>query len=94
MEGLNGEAYPSETWTPQDWFDALLKLNLASQTDRNDIQRVYKIGRGWQYNLIPFFIVQLTQTVLAFVEALRKMKVDRQHYGYDGVKTELGYAGR
>ncbi|KAG8161279.1 hypothetical protein KVR01_009543 [Diaporthe batatas] len=91
--GLNGEAYSPETWTPQNWFDALLKLDLASHTDRNDIQRVYRIARGWQYNLIPFFIVQLAQTVLALLEASRKRKAERQ-YGHDGAKNDLGYAGK
>lgn len=92
-EGLNGKSYSSDTWTPQNWFDALLKVDLASQTDRSDIQRLYTISRGWQWNLIPFFIVQLVQTVLALLEASRKRKADRQ-YGYGGVKNELGYSGK
>jgi hypothetical protein len=92
-EGLNGDAYSSETWTPQNWFDALLKLDLASQTDRSDIQRLYKIARGWQYNLIPFFIVQLVQTVLALLEAKRKRKADKQN-DYGGVKHEVRYVGK
>lgn len=91
-EALDGKAYSPETWTPQNWFDALLKLDLASHTDRNDIQRVCRIARGWQYNLIPFFIVQLAQTVLALLEASRKRKADRQN-GYRGVKNDVGYAG-
>ncbi|KKY30012.1 hypothetical protein UCDDA912_g10058 [Diaporthe ampelina] len=91
-ERLDGEAYSAETWTPQNWFDALLKLDLASQTDRDDIHRVYRIARGWQYNLIPFFIVQLAQTVLAILEAMRKRRSDKQ-YGYGGVKNDVGYSG-
>ncbi|KAJ0118723.1 hypothetical protein J7T55_012977 [Diaporthe amygdali] len=92
-EGLNGKAYSSETWTPQSWFDALLKLDLASHTDRNDIQRIHRIARGWQYNLIPFFIVQLAQTVLAYLEAVRKRKIDKQ-YTYGGYKNSVGYSGK
>lgn len=92
-EGLNGKAYSSETWTPQNWFDALLKLDLASHTDRNDIQRIHRIARGWQYNLIPFFIVQLAQTVLAYLEAVRKRKIDKQ-YTYGGYKNSVGYSGK
>lgn len=91
--GLNGDKYSAETWTPQNWFEALLKLDLASQTDRNGIHRLYRITRGWQYNLIPFFVVQLAQTVLAFLEASRKRKSDRQ-YGYGGVKNDVGYGGK
>jgi len=90
---LDGKAYSSEKWTPQNWFDALMKLDLASQNERSDIQRVYKIARGWQYNLIPFFLVQLVQTVLALMEARRKRKADRE-YAYGGVKTDVGHVGK
>ncbi|KAI3397406.1 hypothetical protein diail_10737 [Diaporthe ilicicola] len=92
-KGLNGDAYTAQKWTPQNWFDALLKLDLASHTDRNDVQRIYRISRGWQYNLIPFFIVQLAQTVLAFLEAMRKRKADKM-YTYGGDKNNVGYAGK
>lgn len=79
--GLGGDAYDVHEWTPQNWFDALLKLDLASGSDRDDIKSHYKIARGWEYNLIPFFIVQLVQTALALFEAMRKRKADRQ-YGH------------
>lgn len=92
-EGLNGKSYSEEKWTPQNWFDALLKLDLASRTDRNDIERFYRISRGWQYNLIPFLVVQLAQTVLAFLEATRQRKADKQH-SYGGYENDVGYGGK
>lgn len=64
--GLNGAAYPLETWTPQNWFSAVLRLDLVDA--RSDIENHLSVMRGWQYNLIPFFIVQLCETVLAYAE--------------------------
>lgn len=87
-QGLDGGAYPLQEWTPQNWFDALLKLDLASGTDRDDIDSHYKIARGWEFNLIPFFIVQLVQTALALLEAMRLRKADR-HVG-GGVEKGAG----
>ncbi|KUI54445.1 hypothetical protein VP1G_01888 [Cytospora mali] len=86
---LDGGAYPLQEWTPQNWFDALLKLDLASGSDRDDIESHYKIARGWEFNLIPFFIVQLVQTVLALLEAVRMRKADRQN-GYGDAEKDAG----
>ncbi|ROW01146.1 hypothetical protein VSDG_02777 [Cytospora chrysosperma] len=87
--GLGGGAYPLQEWTPQNWFDALLKLELTSGTDRDDIGSHYKIARGWEFNLIPFFIVQLVQTVLALLEAMRLRKADRK-VGRGGAEKGVG----
>ncbi|KAI1402757.1 hypothetical protein F4819DRAFT_453285 [Hypoxylon fuscum] len=64
--GLNGSTYPSDTWTPQNWFSAVLKLDLVDA--RDEIRSHYLVMRGWQYNLIPMFIVQLGFTVLVLLE--------------------------
>ncbi|KAI2618562.1 hypothetical protein GGS26DRAFT_574396 [Hypomontagnella submonticulosa] len=65
---LGGKAYPNEFWTPQNWFSALLQLDLVDS--RDDIQSHLYVMRGWQYNLIPMFIIQLGVTVLAVSEFL------------------------
>ncbi|KAL7791848.1 hypothetical protein V8C37DRAFT_381532 [Trichoderma ceciliae] len=66
--------YAVDTWTPQNWFAAVLKLDLASDSQRNDIASHLRIMRGWQYNLIPLFLIQLTTTVLAGLEFLERRK--------------------
>ncbi|OTB03625.1 hypothetical protein M426DRAFT_173794 [Hypoxylon sp. CI-4A] len=66
--GLNGSPYPLESWTPQTWFAAVLRLDLVDA--RSDIQDHLRVMRGWQYNLIPMFVVQLAVTVLALWEFL------------------------
>ncbi len=47
---LNGSPYNQNTWTPQSWFSAVLRLKLVR--DREDITRHLHVIRGWQYNLI------------------------------------------
>ncbi|KAI1440466.1 hypothetical protein F5Y02DRAFT_345015 [Annulohypoxylon stygium] len=63
---LNGSPYPEQTWTPQNWFSAVLKLDLADA--RSDIESHLHVMRGWQYNLIPMFIIQLGFTILVLWE--------------------------
>ncbi|KAM5344140.1 hypothetical protein ACJ41O_012677 [Fusarium nematophilum] len=67
-----GEHYYLDTWTPQNWFSAVLKLDLVGL--RGDIANRLRIMRGWQYNLIPFFIVHLTETSLAICDALQRRR--------------------
>ncbi|TFB06252.1 hypothetical protein CCMA1212_001562 [Trichoderma ghanense] len=66
--------YPVDTWTPQNWFAAMLKLDLADDGQRSDIENHLRVMRGWQYNLIPLFLIQLTTTVLAGLEYLERRK--------------------
>ncbi|KAI0113429.1 hypothetical protein F4814DRAFT_346622 [Daldinia grandis] len=63
---LNGSNYPLEFWTPQNWFSAVLQLDLVDA--RDDIESHARVMRGWQYNLIPMFILQLSVTILAVWE--------------------------
>ncbi|KAH6897301.1 hypothetical protein B0T10DRAFT_182262 [Thelonectria olida] len=67
---LDGRSkYDRDSWTPQNWFPALLKLDLADPDERSDIQHHVRIIRGWQYNLIPFFIIHLAETAIALWDA-------------------------
>ncbi|XXG96163.1 hypothetical protein Hte_002442 [Hypoxylon texense] len=72
---LDGRKYPLDDWTPQNWFSAVLNLDLVDA--RGDIQSHLHVMRGWQYNLIPMFIVQLGVTILAlweFFDGRRQLK--------------------
>ncbi|KAM6477658.1 hypothetical protein HDV62DRAFT_372708 [Trichoderma sp. SZMC 28011] len=82
--------YALDTWTPQNWFPAMLKLDLADSSQRNDIANHLRIMRGWQYNLIPLFLVQLTTTVLAILEFLERRKTRPSAGEYDSVKRTSG----
>ncbi|KAI1181488.1 hypothetical protein F5B17DRAFT_282828 [Nemania serpens] len=60
------DLYPLLSWTPQNWFSAVLRLELVQR--RSEIQKQLAVMKGWQYNLIAMFLIQLCQTVLAGVE--------------------------
>lgn len=77
---LDGRKYPTDTWTPQNWFSALLKLDIADADVRKDISDHLRLMRGWQYNLIPFFLVQLVETALAVWDAFMVRKAERSTY--------------
>lgn len=74
---LRGIKYPLDTWTPQNWFAAVLRLDVADAGVRDDIRSHYKIMLGWQYNLIPMFVIQLAETSLAVVDYLSWRKERR-----------------
>lgn len=82
--------YPLDTWTPQNWFPAMLDLDLANQSQRNDIAAHLRIMRGWQYNLIPMFLLQLTTTVLAFLEFFERRRTGPSHVAYGAVERSSG----
>uniref|UniRef100_A0A8H7N0U5 Uncharacterized protein n=3 Tax=Bionectria ochroleuca TaxID=29856 RepID=A0A8H7N0U5_BIOOC len=71
---LDGQKYDVGTWTPQGWFSALLELDLVNPSDRSKISSIVHITRGWQYNLIPFFIIHLVETSIAMWDALQRRK--------------------
>lgn len=83
--------YPLQEWTPQGWFDALLKLHFVSGSDRDAVEVHYKIAQGWQYNLIPFFLVQLAQTIFAMLDAKkRRGECGTYVHASENKETEFG----
>ncbi|UKZ79175.1 hypothetical protein TrVFT333_006925 [Trichoderma virens FT-333] len=82
--------YALDSWTPQNWFPAMLKLDLADDSQRNDIVKHLRIMRGWQYNLIPLFLIQLTTTVLAGLEFLERRKMRPTAGDYGSVERSSG----
>ncbi|KAI7188543.1 hypothetical protein D0869_02720 [Hortaea werneckii] len=61
-------AYPLESWTPQNWFAAVLRLDLAKQSERSDIELRLVVMKVWKWNLIPLTFFGLIVVGLAFVE--------------------------
>ncbi|CAK7215228.1 hypothetical protein SBRCBS47491_002411 [Sporothrix bragantina] len=70
--------YAKDSWTPQNWFAAVLELHLTDPDVRSNLAMHLRIMRGWQYNLIPLFLIQLLETVVAFIDfrAWRGMRND------------------
>lgn len=89
----SGSKYPLLEWTPQGWFGALSKLDFVVGSDQDGVQSHLDIARGWQYNLIPFFVVQFVQTVLALMNAKQRSNADRQ-YVHGGMEKGVTYGGK
>lgn len=94
VRGLqDGGKYPRQDWTPQGWFEALGKLEFVSGNDRDDVALHLKLAKGWQYNLIPFFVVQLAHTVLALLDARRRRREEGQFMN-TGIEKGVAYVGK
>jgi hypothetical protein len=64
------QMYPLQDWTPENWFIAVLELDLALASDRRKINQQLRLMRGWKWNLIPLFILGLVVAGLAAREWL------------------------
>ncbi|UKZ76143.1 hypothetical protein TrVFT333_003839 [Trichoderma virens FT-333] len=81
--------YPVDTWTPQNWYSAMLNLDFADASQRSNVAFNLRLMRGWQYNLIAMFVIQLAVTVLAVLEFLDRRK-KRSSAKYSGVARNSG----
>ena len=71
----NNVPYPRLTWTPQNWYPALLKLPIAFQSDRDTIKFHLMLMRGWQWNLIPMVILGFAVAILAFIDKMKHRQI-------------------
>lgn len=71
-------AYPLSHWTPENWFGAVLNLDLVHAGDRNAISLRYAVMKGWRWNLIPMFIIGLAVAMLALWDAFSRRKRARE----------------
>ncbi|EFX01909.1 hypothetical protein CMQ_4980 [Grosmannia clavigera kw1407] len=63
------QKYPLDSWTPQSWFSAVTEqLTFVDPGLRANLIRHLRIMRGWQYNLIPLFLLQLAETIAAILD--------------------------
>ncbi|KAH8676569.1 hypothetical protein BGZ60DRAFT_259942 [Tricladium varicosporioides] len=51
--------YPLDNWVPGTWTKALLKLPLTSSKDVSYLRKWLRVMEGWEYNLIPMFVIGL-----------------------------------
>lgn len=82
----NYVAYPVNAWTPENWFDAVLRLDLVHESDRRDIREHLRVMRGWRWNLIPMFVVGVGVCGVAWVEYF---SVERRREGRRGREGEF-----
>ena len=86
-----GTPYPDQSWTPENWFVAVLQLSLVNQSDRDDIESHLRIIRGWKWNLIPMFILGLAVCGVATAHFMRRRKANtRNEPQFSAVEPKAG----
>ena len=76
----NQVAYPLLKWAPENWFSAVLRLDLIHAADRSQISLKRSVMAGFRINLIPMFLIGLVVCGLAFWNALRERNESRQQH--------------
>lgn len=66
--------YPDGRWTPENWYDAVLRLPLVGQEDRDVIAWNLRLMRGWRWNLIALSILGVILAALVLLELFRFRK--------------------
>ena len=72
--------YPVDDWTPENWYEQVLKLPLEEGLVPNAIRQNLRVQMGWRYNIIALFVVGLALVVLVVLEVLATRK-NRGRYG-------------
>ncbi|KAM0719817.1 hypothetical protein Q7P37_003952 [Cladosporium fusiforme] len=84
----NFVAYPLGQWTPENWFSAILELQLVDPDQRNDIANHLTIMRAWKWNLIPLFILGLGFSIVAIMDALIRRRSKNSNIRVEQYKPE------
>ncbi|KOS16911.1 hypothetical protein ESCO_004831 [Escovopsis weberi] len=70
LDASRAEKYPLFSWTPQGWFSAVLRLDVADAQVRSDIALHLAIIHGWECNLVVLFALHVVTTVLIVLDFL------------------------
>jgi len=71
-----GDAYPLDKWTPENWTKALLEVAISTN-DASYLRHWLHVIVGWKWNLIPMFLIGLVVASLSVMECLRQRIVAR-----------------
>lgn len=69
--------YPLQKWTPENWYTAVLKLDLAEESDRDNINSHLTIMKAWRWNLIPLLVLGSWFSAIAVVDAVQRRRARR-----------------
>ncbi|KAK5106213.1 hypothetical protein LTS08_000331 [Lithohypha guttulata] len=89
---LKNQPYPNQVpydlgqWTPENWFHAVLRLDLVHQSERDIISTWIAVMRGARYNLIPMFVIGVAVVVLALWDANNRRRKTTDYRGTMQVK--------
>jgi len=66
--------YPDDTWTPENWYNAVLKLAFVDNNEKGDIRTHVRLMEAWRWNLIPMFLLGLAIMVIALAGYIGRRK--------------------
>lgn len=49
--------YPGGSWTPENWYKAVLGLEFVDEGQKGDIRTHVHLMEGWRWNLIPLLVL-------------------------------------
>ena len=76
---FQGEGYPLDQWTPENWTKALLALPITSDEDASYLEHWLRVMEGWKWNLIPMFLIGLCVASLSVMDCLRERRLSRTY---------------
>jgi hypothetical protein len=79
-----GAKYPSDNWTPENWYKALLNVPLDDDSLISTFKTHIRLMEAWRWMLIPLFIVD----VLALGVVASAVLKQRKKFRYD---SQLSY---
>ncbi|WPH00872.1 Hypothetical protein R9X50_00370300 [Acrodontium crateriforme] len=83
--------YPLLSWTPENWYSALLKLDLVDSADRHNVSMHLAIMKAWRWNTIPLFLLGLAVAVVAVLDGLARRKLARRETRSYSPSATKGY---
>ena len=66
--------YPDDTWTPENWYKAMLKLAFVDEGQKGDIRTHVRLMEGWRWNLIPLLLLGFAVMVIAIMGYMEKRR--------------------
>ena len=74
----NDLPYPLDSWTPENWYKAVLKLSFVDPSEKNSIRTNVHLMEGWRWNLIPLFLLGVAVCALAFLNLIKERSGSRR----------------
>lgn len=67
----NDSPYPSNSWTPENWYKAVLSLSFVDPSEMSSIRMNVHLMEGWRWNLIPLFLLGVAVCALALMNLVK-----------------------
>ena len=93
------QPYPDKSWTPENWYKAVIALPFVDDSQKADIKSKVMVMSIWRWNLIPMLFLSLVTASLAILSYrneeragahVRKKEADGEKGTAESIKGEIG----